>query len=147
MPVLVTSLLCYTYKQYNEKLKPMKIIRLISLKALPFIILAVIFGWCFVATSCEAEADDNDEYIVATNVFTIKGEGDFFEVTTADGKGVVALKIYTRAGVMIFSMEARRCIWDGCSIEGQPMATGVYHYTAEVRGTKIKKSSFVYLYR
>jgi len=124
----------------------MNIIRSTSLKALPFIILTVIFGWCFLATGCEVETDD-DDYIVAPNVFTITGENDFFEVTTTDGEGVVSLKIYTRAGVLIFSIEAKRCIWDGCSLDGQPMATGIYNYTAEIRGTNIKKSSFVYLYR
>jgi len=125
----------------------MKIIRITSLKALPFILLAVIFCW-----SCDnkiTQEDDGDEYIIVSNVFTPDGDekNDYFEVTTKDKAKEVSLKIYTRAGVLVFSIEALRCVWDGCTLSGQPMVAGIYHYTAEVVGTEIKKNGFVYLYR
>ena len=121
----------------------MKIIRLTSLKALLFITVTVILAW-----SCEKE-QDRDSIIVMSNVFTPNGVGNnnFFEVTTADGNEVVSLKIYTRAGVLVFSIEAKRCIWDGFSLDGQEMASGVYFYTAEIRGTKTHKSGPIHLYR
>ena len=117
------------------------------MKVIRFVIIVAIFGCCILPIGCDAEK--NNDYIVAPNAFTINGEDDFFEVTTEDGVGVVSLKIFTRAGVMIFSIEAKRCIWDGCSLDGKQMAAGVYYYTAEIRGSspKISKNGFVYLYR
>ncbi len=94
--------------------------------------------------------------IVAPNVFTPNGDGenDEFIVTTASfraGTGAknVSLKIYTRAGVLIFSIESPQCIWTGKTLDGKDMAAGVYYYTAEVidSSPKISKSGFVHLFR
>ena len=135
----------------------MRVIQLISLKALPFIILMAIAAWCL----SPAHAVGNDavtfaiaktpsDSIIAPNVFTPNGDGDndVFEVRSKDDN-VVSLKIYTRAGVLVFSIEAKRCRWDGRSLSGQQMAAGVYCYTAEVRGSspKVSKHGFVHLYR
>ena len=91
-----------------------------------------------------------EDAILAPNVFTPNGDGDndVFEVKSSEDN-TVSLKIYTRAGVLIFSIEAKLCRWDGCSLTGQQMATGVYYYTAEVRGStpKVTKCGFVHLFR
>jgi len=124
-----------------------------QLKALPFFIIVAILGCCIFSNGCTVKNDDEDSdpIIVVSNVFTPDGNGenDFFEVKTKDEDKEVSLKIYTRAGVLVFSIEARHCVWDGCSLTGQPMAAGVYHYTAEIRDSspKISKSGFVHLYR
>ena len=122
-------------------LKSMRMIRLTSLWALVFIIVTAIFCW-----SCEKEYDDS-VFVVVSNVFTPDGVGDnnYFEVTTVNGDEDVSLKIYTRAGVLVFQTKAPRCIWDGCSLDGQPMAVGVYYYIAESGKYSIK--GFVHLYR
>ena len=127
----------------------MRVIRFTSLKALPFIILAAILGW-----SCDKDIsheDEGDEHIIVSNVFTPNGQHDYnyFEVTTKGQKKEVSLKIYTRTGVLVFSIEARQCVWDGCSLSGQQMAAGIYHYTAEVcdSSPKVSKSGFIHLYR
>ena len=126
----------------NGNLKPMRIIRLTSLMVFSLIILTAILCW-----SCEKEQDK--DMIIVSNVFSPNSdkENSFFEVTTVDGKEEVSLKIYTRAGVLVFSIEAKRCIWDGYSLGGQEMAGGVYYYTAEIRGSKVSKCGFVHLYR
>ena len=89
--------------------------------------------------------------IVAPNVFTPNedGKNDFFEVTTGTQQDPVSVKVYTRAGVLVFSMEAKICKWDGRSLSGEKMADGVYFYFAEIRGAspKITKSGFVHLFR
>ena len=112
------------------------------LKVLPFILLTA-----FLCRSCEVEQDDGT-IIVVSNVFTPNGDGanNVFEVSSNNGEKV-SLNIYTRAGVLVFSIEAPLCRWDGCSLDGRPMANGVYFYSAEIRGTKIKKSGSVHLYR
>ena len=122
------------------------------MKVVQFIILVIVLGWCFSPASNAVYAQTlavNDS-IVASNVFTPDDDdkNDLF-IVKASNDEPVSLKIYTRAGVLIFSIEARLCVWDGRSLSGQPMANGVYYYTAEVRGSspKISKSSFVHLYR
>jgi gliding motility-associated-like protein len=127
------------------------------MRVIQFIIVVAIAGWCL----SPAHASGNNvvayamvqmavDSIIAPNVFTPNGDGDndIFEVTSREGN-VVSLKIYTRTGVLVFSIEAKRCCWDGCSLGGQKMANGVYYYTAEVRdlSPKISKSGFVHLYR
>ena len=137
------SLYVYNRIKLMTILKSMKMIRLTSLWALLFIIVTATL-----CRSCGKEQDD-DSVIVVSNVFTPNGveENNYFEVTTENGDEVVSLKIYTRAGVLVFSIEAKRCIWDGYSLSGQEMAGGVYYYTAEIRSLKVSKSGFVHLYR
>jgi len=129
-----------TYNQDNGNLKPMRVIH--------FIIFVVVFGWCCLLAGCDVETDGST--IIAPNVFTPDGNGenDFFIVRSTDDK-VVSLKIFTRAGVLIFSIKAKLCVWDGRSLSGETMAEGVYYYTAEVleSSPKVSKSGFVHLYR
>ena len=131
-----------------------------------FLVVALCWGSPLVNFTGNAvyaqQAQAENDSIVAGNVFTPNGDGenDFFEVKSSNSEHVVALKIYTRAGVLVFSIEARRCVWDGYTLDGRPMPTGVYFYTAEVvsgtgAGTgagsnssqKISKVGFVHLYR
>ena len=125
----------------------MKVIRLSSLKALPFIIFAAILGW-----SCDKVTipEDMEEHIIVSNVFSPNStiNKNYFEVKSSDDQPV-SLEIFTRAGVLVFSIEAELCIWDGCSLSGQPMAAGIYFYAAEVRDSspKISKCGYVHLYR
>ena len=129
----------------HEHLKPMRVIQ--------FVILVVVLGWCFspvYVTGNNAGLQAATDSIIAPNVFTPNGDGknDFFEVRSKEDQ-VVSLKVYTRAGVLVFSISARRCVWDGCSLNGEKMANGVYYYTAEVRGSspKVSKNGTVHLYR
>ena len=142
MPLIETSLYGNTYKHDNGNLKPMRVVQ--------FIIFAVVLGWCCLQTGCVVETDD-DGFIIASNVFTPNGdtENDFFIVKSSDNKQEVSLKIFTRAGVLVFSIEAQTCVWDGCTLSGQPLPAGVYYYTAEIidSSPKVSKSGFVYLYR
>ncbi len=134
-------------------LKPMKIIQLV---------IFVLFIAGFLSPVRAAGKDtganmdaygmaqaDNDS-IIAPNVFTPNDDGknDVFEVTSLKNNEV-SLKVFTRAGALVFSIQAKRCRWDGCSLSGQRMATGVYYYTAEVPGSspKVSKCGFVHLYR
>ncbi len=97
----------------------------------------------------QAQAAATDS-IIAPNIFTPNGDkkNDLFEVTSSDGRQV-SLKIFSRAGVLIYSIKATICQWDGYSLSGQQMANGVYYYVAEVPGSspKISKSGFVHLFR
>jgi gliding motility-associated-like protein len=114
----------------------------------------VIIGWFFspidISGNNAGMAQTDNDSIVAPNVFTPNGDkkNDTFEVTSKEEQ-VVSLKIYTRAGVLVFRITAKRCVWDGCSLNGQEMANGVYYYTAEIGDSspKISKHGFVHLYR
>jgi len=114
-----------------------------------YFVLVLVIGWCF-SSGHEVLAQTPTDSIIAPNVFTPNGDGinDVFEVTSRNGN-VVSLRVYTRAGVLVFSIQAVRCRWDGYSLSGQQMATGVYYYTAEIVGSspRISTSGFVHLYR
>jgi len=118
------------------------------MRGIQFIILIAVFGWCCLQVGCVAENDvDNDDINIPYNVFWPDShdvEEQFFKVESSNNEPV-SLKVYTRAGVLIFSIEARICLWDGYTLSGQPMPTGVYFYTAEM--PKVSKNGFVYLYR
>ena len=129
-------------------MKSVRVILLIS-----WVIIAGMYLSSARAAGNNTEAFDMAQVtdaIVAPNVFTPNGDGenDVFEVKS-ENDNVVSLKIYTRAGVLIFSIEAKRCRWDGFSLNGQKLAEGVYYYTAEVPGSspKVAKCGFVHLYR
>ena len=106
-----------------------------------------VWGGTYESASAVRVATDS---IIASNVFTPNGDGEneFFEVTSSDGN-VVVLKVFTRAGLLVFSITAKTCKWDGCSQNSDEMAQGVYFYTAEVPGSspKVSKSGFVHLFR
>jgi len=145
LPLIETSLFGNTYNQNNGNLKSMRVIQ--------FIILAVVIGWSSLLAGCVAENDvDNDDLIVVCNVFTPNDDpgktNNFFEVRSEKGN-VVSLEIFTRAGALVFRIEAQKCVWDGYTLSGQPMPSGIYFYTAEVPDSspKVSKSGFVYLYR
>ena len=116
------------------------------MKVVKFIIVAVIIGCCALMVSCEKAELDDDIDIIVSNVFTPNGdrENDVFEVSSKSGKEV-ELKIFTRAGVLVFSIKAERCRWDGYSLSGKPLANGIYYYTATTE--EIAIDGFVYLYR
>jgi len=125
------------------------------MRVIQFIILVVVLGWCFMPVHVSGNdvgmAQTLPDSIIAPNVFSPNSlieEHKFFLVKSSDNQPV-SLKVYTRAGVLVFSIEAKLCAWDGCSLSGKPLASGVYYYTAEVRGSsqKISKSGFVHLYR
>ena len=126
------------------------------MRVLQFIILVTFLGWFFSPTHVFANNAGNmlfqtaNDSIIAPNVFTPNGDGenDVFEVKSKLNQ-VVSLKIYTRTGVLVFSISAKKCIWDGRSLSGEKMAEGIYFYTAEVKdsSTKVSKHGFVHLYR
>ena len=122
--------------------------KLVTMKVLRFVIVAFVFGSCFLTVSCLKEPDTD-----AIMVFTPNGDGrnDVLEVTSKNGNKV-SLKIFTRAGVLVFSIEAERCRWDGYSLSGKPLANGIYFYTAETTeiydsSPKVSKNGFIYLFR
>ena len=136
----------------------MKMMQLTSMRRLPFVFLvaiAILFLLpVFVSENnvgaCAIYQTPTDS-IIAPNVFTPNGDGknDFFEVRSTNKNHEVLLKIYTRTGVLVYQFVKKHHAWDGYSLNGRPMANGVYFYEAEVRGVspKISKSGCVHLYR
>ncbi|MDR1866167.1 MAG: gliding motility-associated C-terminal domain-containing protein [Bacteroidales bacterium] len=110
---------------------------------------AASFALSLRSAACAGQSAPADS-IMAPNVFTPNGDqkNDLFVVYSVKDQPVT-LRVYTRAGVTVFSITAKRCLWDGCSLSGEKMASGVYFYTAEISGSspKITKSGFVHLFR
>jgi gliding motility-associated-like protein len=124
----------------------MKTIRLFVI-LLTLMCFASVWGGAY-GSACAAQVATDS--IIAPNVFTPNDDewNQFFEVTSSAGNPV-SLKVFTRAGVLVFSITAKICKWDGYSQNGDKMAEGVYFYTAEVPGSvpKVFKSGFVHLFR
>ena len=144
MRIIVTNVSLNTYKRKMYKVQGLKLV------LMKVFIMTFILGWCMVG-GIVAQQTPDDDTIIAPNVFTPNGDGinDVFEVRSKEGNKV-ALKIFTRAGVLLFEIEAERCRWDGYSLSGQKMPTGVYFYTAQIIGSSSKssrKNGFVHLYR
>ena len=113
-----------------------------------FVVMLIVVICGFTSGCAPKEEPDYD--VIAPKFFTPNGDGnnDLFEVMTKDGRPV-SLEIYTRAGVLVFAIEAVRCQWDGYSLSGQKMPEGVYFYNAEIVGSQplITRSGFVHLHR
>ena len=108
-------------------------------------VILTLFCGVFAMTSC------NDEKPPDCIVFTPNGDGinDVFEIVS-ENDDAISLKIFNRAGVLVFEIEAVRCRWDGHSLSGEKMSTGVYYYTVETVGTNpkpITEKGIVCLYR
>lgn len=84
------------------------------------------------------------------NVFTPNGDqlNDYFEVET-DGTTVYELSIFTRTGTRIYHSKSPRIFWDGNSLEGKELKTGIYYYVIEEEGgsNPFESAGFMYLYR
>ncbi|MDP4210399.1 MAG: gliding motility-associated C-terminal domain-containing protein [Bacteroidota bacterium] len=101
---------------------------------------------------CTFEGDatiDAWNKIEAPNVFTPNDDGKNDEfVVNSNGTQTLSLKVYTRAGVLVYETEAKRIRWDGRMSSGEKVSTGVYFYIIESKeGANVKKTGFVYIYR
>ncbi|HJX70704.1 MAG TPA: PKD domain-containing protein [Bacteroidales bacterium] len=84
------------------------------------------------------------------NVFTPNGDGknEYFIINTG---GIVHLqiKIYSRSGLLIYEGEGTEIVWDGKSLSGAELESGIYYYVlSSLRGDpdgKYNKAGFVYL--
>jgi len=130
------------------------------MRVIRFVKIVVVFAWCCLLSGCDSDTETEFTYTSRLVIpvgeednvfcfFTPDGEKDNFFLVESDDGEPVSLKIYTRQGVLVFSIEAQLCAWDGCSLSGQPMASGTYYYTAEIRDSspKISECGFVHLYR
>jgi gliding motility-associated-like protein len=92
------------------------------------------------------------EELSVQNVFTPNGDNvnDFFMVTS-NGGFPLSLKIYTRAGVLVYENEGTTVTWDGRTASGLEMTPGIYFYCLEARegdpNKRYTKSGVLYLYR
>ena len=99
----------------------------------------------------EAMAPDSaGDVLNIPNVFTPNGDGnnDYVEVDT-DGTTVYEFTVFTRTGTRIYHSNSPRIFWDGNSLDGKELKTGIYYYVIEEQGgsTPFNKSGFIYLYR
>jgi hypothetical protein len=106
------------------------------MRVVQFLFLAAIFGWCFSTTQVVGNdtaglAQTPADSIIVSNSPTGEDK-DFFEVISKEGNPV-SLKVFDRFGTLVFSTEAKKCVWDGRLSSGEKI-NGVYFYIAEVSG-------------
>lgn len=69
------------------------------------------------------------DLLIAPNVFTPNEDGfnDYFEVRT-NGVNRYEFLVYSRAGMLVYKSETATIIWDGRSLSGNILRSGVYYY-------------------
>ncbi len=85
------------------------------------------------------------------NVFTPNNDGDndYFIVNT-NGVFPIIVKIFTRAGILVYEAEGTVVSWDGYTASGQKVRPGVYFYVIEALSGdpdgKYTKAGALYMY-
>ncbi|NSW44690.1 MAG: gliding motility-associated C-terminal domain-containing protein [Bacteroidales bacterium] len=79
--------------------------------------------------------------LAAPNIFTPNNDGqnDFFTIKT-NGYNNFTLDIFNRWGAIVYSVTAKRLLWDGYSSAGIPLPAGIYYYhvtSSDVKGYKL----------
>lgn len=92
---------------------------------------------------CEAQYSDTigvAAKLDAPNFFTPNGDGinDFFSIVTRTDH-VYDFRVYNRAGVLIFKNESPTIHWDGTTVNGSPVMSGLYFYTIETKEGSVKE--------
>ena len=90
------------------------------------------------------------ELLKCPNVFTpnMDSHNDVFIVKT-DGISIYEFNVFSKAGIKVYSSESPTITWDGRSMSGIEMQTGIYYYTIQnITGENPSKvSGFVHLIR
>lgn len=87
--------------------------------------------------------------IIVPNVFTPNGDNvnDVWSIKS-NGKDKLSVKIYSRAGVLVYEEHAITIMWDGKTAYGKELVSGVYYYVVD-RDDKLlpAQKGFFYLLR
>jgi gliding motility-associated-like protein len=92
------------------------------------------------------------ESITVQNVFTPNGDNinDYFLVSSNGGFPLV-LRIYTRAGTLVYENEGTVLTWDGKTASGQELNPGIYFYSLEALqgdpNKRFSRAGVLYLYK
>jgi len=86
--------------------------------------------------------------IVVPNVFSPDGDGvnDIWAIKS-NGKDKLSVKIYSRAGALVYEEHAAVILWDGKTVYGKELVNGVYYYVVERDDNYPPQKGFFYLFR
>ncbi len=100
-------------------------------------------------TSTKSRALAVTDTIIVPNVFSPDGDGvnDVWSIKSND-KDKLSVKIYSRAGALVYEEHAAVVRWDGKTLFGQELIDGVYYYVVD-RDDKVlaPQKGFLYLFR
>ncbi|SDC41586.1 T9SS type B sorting domain-containing protein [Williamwhitmania taraxaci] len=90
-----------------------------------------------------------EDSLSVPNVFSPDGDGvnDVWSIVS-NGKDKLSVKIYSRAGALVYEEHAAVVRWDGKTLFGQELIDGVYYYVVD-RDDKVlaPQKGFLYLFR
>ncbi len=92
------------------------------------------------------------EEISVQNVFTPNDDGynDYFMVSS-NGGFPISLRIFTRAGILVYEAEGTTLTWDGRTASGMELNPGIYFYSIKALegdpNKRYSKAGVLYLYR
>ncbi|MBN1791138.1 MAG: gliding motility-associated C-terminal domain-containing protein [Bacteroidales bacterium] len=92
------------------------------------------------------------EELSVQNVFTPNDDGynDYFMVSS-NGGFPISLRIFTRAGILVYETEGTTLTWDGRTASGMELKPGIYFYSIKALegdpNKRYSKAGVLYLYR
>lgn len=101
-----------------------------------------------IAKSNTAEVTDEMECIEIPNTFTPNDDGinDTWNLDFSGYTGV-NLMVFSKWGREVFASGDQIIHWDGLSLSGAKLPSGVYYYVLELNGGEIKQSGYITLLR
>jgi gliding motility-associated-like protein len=94
-------------------------------------------------------AQVSDTTIIVPNVFTPNHDNINEQLKiVSSGKYFLSLKVFTRAGIMIYKTMAKTIEWDGRMDSGEMLQPGIYFYIVEMPESTppVKKKGFFYVF-
>ncbi|NJK86482.1 MAG: PKD domain-containing protein [Bacteroidales bacterium] len=88
--------------------------------------------------------------IMVQNVFTPNGDGtnDHFQIHSLIP---LQIKIFNRYGLLVFQSDGKEIFWDGKTISGRELETGIYYYVLKALsndpGGKYEKTGFIHMFK
>jgi len=106
----------------------------------------------FGCTSTKTQFVEVLEKLSIQNVFSPNGDAlnDFF-VIVSNGGFPLRLRVFSRAGILVYEAEGSTLAWDGYTASGQELKSGIYYYTLEAisgdPGKRFTKAGFLYMFK
>jgi gliding motility-associated-like protein len=91
-----------------------------------------------------------EDSIKLPNVF-VTGTQDYYEIDPKDIGIILHFQVFNRYGLLVFEQEAPHILWDGRTLSGKQLNTGVYYYILNATkgdlSGKYSQKGFIHLFR
>jgi len=113
-----------------------------------YIVTARNASGCSQSSSLTINVRDDFQAVKANNILTPNGDGvnDFWTVANIDAYPDNVVRVFDRAGRILFTQKGYNNTWDG-TVNGQALAEGTYYYIIDFGPEKLKQKGFITIIR